>query len=115
VPAGPSEAEGRAAVAELAQRGPLPDGIFASSDLAAIGAMHALQELGVNVPGDVSVVGFDDLAAAIYANPPLTTVAQDAKAAGAALVDALIKRIEDETTASQLLPVCLKVRGSSVP
>jgi len=115
VPAGPSEAEGRAAVAELARRGPLPDGIFATSDLAAIGAMHALHERGLSVPSDVSVVGFDDLAAASYANPPLTTVAQDAKAAGAALVDALIKRIEDESNSSQLLPVSLRVRGSSVP
>lgn len=115
VPAGPSEAEGRSAIAELERRGLLPDGIFASSDLAAIGAMHALQERGLSVPHDVSVVGFDDLAAASYANPPLTTVAQDAKAAGAALVDVLIRRIEDGTTASQLLPVDLRVRGSSVP
>ena len=113
VPAGPSEAEGRAAIAELARRGALPDGIFASSDLAAIGAMHALAELGLQVPQDVSVVGFDDLAAACYANPPLTTVAQDAKAAGAALVDALIERIEDGQTACRLLPVQLKVRGSA--
>lgn len=113
VPAGPSEAEGRAAVAELERRGVLPDGIFASSDLAAIGAMHALAERGLLVPRDVSVVGFDDLAAAGYANPPLTTVAQDAKAAGAALVEALIERIENEQAACRLLPVQLKVRGSS--
>lgn len=113
VHAGPSEAEGRAAVAELERRGPLPDGIFASSDLAAIGAIHALAERGLLVPRGVSVVGFDDLAAAGYANPPLTTVAQDAKAAGAALVEALIERIENEQAACRLLPVQLKVRGSS--
>ena len=115
VPAGPSAAEGRAAVAELGRRGVMPDGLFASSDLAAIGAMHALAERGMQVPRDVSVVGFDDLAAAGYANPPLTTMAQDAKAAGAALVEALIERIGNGRTACRMLPVQLKVRGSSVP
>jgi DNA-binding LacI/PurR family transcriptional regulator len=115
VPAGPSEAEGRSALAELARRGPLPDGLFASSDLAAIGAMHALQEQGVAVPHDVSVVGFDDLAAAGYANPPLTTVAQDARTAGKALVEGLIASIEGSGTESRLLPGTLKVRGSSLP
>lgn len=115
VNAGPSEAEGRAAVAELFARKQPFDAIFASSDLAAIGAMHALQEAGLRIPEDVSIVGFDDLAAASYATPPLTTVAQDARAAGAALIEALIERIGGVVTRSRLLPVQLKVRGSSAP
>jgi DNA-binding LacI/PurR family transcriptional regulator len=77
--------------------------------------MHALQEQGVAVPHDVSVVGFDDLAAAGYANPPLTTVAQDARMAGKALVEGLIASIEGSGTESRLLPGTLKVRGSSLP
>ena len=113
VDAGPSEAEGRAAVDELQRRGEPFDALFAASDLAAIGAMKALQERGLRVPGDVAVVGFDDLAAAGYASPPLTTVAQDARGAGLALVEALIERIEGQEATVRLLPVCLKVRGSS--
>ncbi|GAA4011543.1 LacI family DNA-binding transcriptional regulator [Sphingomonas swuensis] len=112
--AGPSEEEGRSAVMELERRHVAFDAIFAASDLAAIGAMKALQERGRRVPEDVAVVGFDDLAAAGYATPPLTTVAQDAKAAGQALVEALLDRIEGREEQPRLLPVTLKVRGSSV-
>lgn len=113
VNAGPSEEEGRAAVSELSSRGASFDGLFASSDLAAIGAMRALQDSGRQVPEDVAVVGFDDLAAASLASPPLTTVAQDAKAAGAALVQALIENVEGGEAQSRLLPVKLRVRGST--
>lgn len=115
VDAGPSEAEGRLAVEELERRGEKFDALFAASDLAAIGAMKALQERGRLIPQDVAVVGFDDLAAAGYASPPLTTVAQDARAAGAALVEALIERIDGCEGESRLLPVTLKIRGSSQP
>ncbi|GLR48186.1 LacI family transcriptional regulator [Sphingomonas astaxanthinifaciens DSM 22298] len=114
VDAGPSEEEGRAAVIALEQRRVPYDAIFAASDLAAIGAIKALQEKGRRVPQDVAVVGFDDLSAAGYSSPPLTTVAQDARAAGVALVEALIGRIEGRDTVATLLPVTLKVRGSSL-
>ncbi len=114
VRAGPSEAEGRSAVAELERRHLVYDAIFAASDLAAIGAMKALQERGRRVPQDVAVVGFDDLAAASYASPPLSTVAQDAKAAGTALVEALLERVEGRPETPRLLPVSLKVRSSSL-
>lgn len=114
VNAGPSEAEGRAAVAELERRHVVYDAIFAASDLAAIGAMKALQERGRRVPQDVAVAGFDDLAAASLASPPLTTVAQDAKAAGSALVEALLERIEGRDGRPRLLPVTLKVRASTL-
>lgn len=114
VAAGPSEDEGRAALDELQRRGASFDAVFATSDLAAIGAMHALQDRGIAIPGEVAVAGFDDLASARYASPPLTTVAQDAKAAGAALVEALIEAIEGEGCArSRMLPVSLTVRASS--
>jgi DNA-binding LacI/PurR family transcriptional regulator len=66
------------------------------------------------VPQDVAVVGFDDLAAASLASPPLSTVAQDSKAAGVALVEALLDRIEGRAGELRLLPVTLKVRGSSL-
>lgn len=107
------EAAGHEAVGTLAARGGGFDAIFAASDLIAIGAMHALQERQLRVPGDVAVVGYDDIPAAHQATPPLTTVQQDARLAGEALVKALLARLEKRDPPSRLLPVTLKIRASS--
>src|SRR5947209_12072804 len=93
VDAAPDEADGRAAAEQLLERGTDFDSIFAASDIAAIGAMHALQHAGRAVP-ETAVVGFDDIPAACLASPPLTTITQDARAAAEALVDTLIQSIE---------------------
>lgn len=55
---------------------PLPDALFCSNDLMAAGALQAFKEAGVDVPGKVAVMGFDDLPIASQTSPPLTTVAQ---------------------------------------
>src|SRR5881628_3288950 len=73
IDAAPDEADGRAAAGQLLASGVDFDAIFAASDVAAIGAMHALQQAGRAVPADVVVVGFDDIPAACLASPPLTT------------------------------------------
>jgi DNA-binding LacI/PurR family transcriptional regulator len=109
----PSEESGRSAVAELISRGVEFDAIFAASDVTAIGAMHALQKLGRAIPQEVAVVGFDDIPAASLSSPPLSTVTQDAKRAGEALVEALIEAIEQGAATSRILPVRLTVRESS--
>jgi DNA-binding LacI/PurR family transcriptional regulator len=111
--AAPVEAEGRAAVAKLIETGIDFDAIFAASDVAAIGAMHALQQAGRSVP-EVAVVGFDDIPAASLASPPLTTVCQDARRAAEALIDTLIESIETGSAEDQVLPVRLEIRESSV-
>ena len=113
IDAAPSEEAGRAAALKLLDQGIPFDGIFATSDLAAIGAMRALHEAGIDVPSDVSIVGYDDLAAARMSEPALTTVAQDTRQAGETLVDTLIAKIEERAPESVLLPVRLVVRGSS--
>jgi DNA-binding LacI/PurR family transcriptional regulator len=110
--AAPVEAEGRAAVAELIAGGADFDAIFAASDVAAIGAMHALQQAGRSVP-EIAVVGFDDIPAAGLASPPLTTVAQDPRQAAEALIDTLIESVEIGSAEDQVLPVRLVVRESS--
>lgn len=112
VNATPSEADGRAALHTLLERGAEFDAIFAASDVAAIGAMHALQQLGKGVP-DIAVVGFDDIPAASLSSPPLTTVTQDARVAAEALIDTLIEAIEVGETIDRVLPVRLTVRDSS--
>jgi DNA-binding LacI/PurR family transcriptional regulator len=113
VVAAPTEAEGRAAVELLLQRDAEFDAIFAASDVAAIGAMHALQSVGRAVP-EIAVVGFDDIPAASLSSPPLTTVTQDARQAAEALIDTLIEAIETGEARDRLLPVRLTIRESSI-
>ena len=109
----PSEEDGADAARRLIESRTPFDAVFASSDLVAIGAMRVLQESGLHVPGDVAIIGFDDLAAARFARPALTTVAQDPRLAGEALVEALIEAVERRPSTSRLLPVELKLRGST--
>jgi DNA-binding LacI/PurR family transcriptional regulator len=65
---------GASAVRALLDRPELPTVIFCGSDLIAMGAMNALEEAGVRVPGDVSMIGIDDISFAFLARPPLTTI-----------------------------------------
>ena len=109
----PTEESGRLAALRLLDQDVAFDAIFATSDLAALGAMRALHDARIDVPGDVSIVGFDDLAAARLSEPPLTTIAQDARQAGEALVTTLIETIEERAPKSVLLPVRLVVRGTT--
>ena len=113
VDAEPTEQSGRDGIAELLRRGVAFDAVFAASDVTAIGAMHALQKLNRTIPHEVAIVGFDDIPAASLSSPPLSTVTQDARAAGEALVEALIEAIEVGAASSRLLPVRLTVRDSS--
>jgi len=114
VPEGSSkEEQGAGAVAALIDDGLAFDGIFAATDLFAIGALQKLQERGVDVPGKVAVVGFDGIRAGLYAYPTLTTIEQDLGRAGEMLVDNVIAAINDRKTEAELVPVHLQIRGSS--
>jgi DNA-binding LacI/PurR family transcriptional regulator len=106
------EQSGHEAACELLARGQAFDAIVAASDLIAIGALRALQERHIDVPGAVSVVGFDDIPAATLANPPLTTVMQDTRLAGEALVDSLLRSVQGEPVQDRVLPTRLVVRRS---
>jgi DNA-binding LacI/PurR family transcriptional regulator len=90
------------------------DAVFACSDLIAILAMRALRRAGRRVPEDVAVIGYDNIALAAYADPPLSTVHQPVSQAGVELVDALTRLIGGEAQSPRLLPVELVVRHSSV-
>jgi DNA-binding LacI/PurR family transcriptional regulator len=106
------ENSGYAATRELLANGQRFDAIVAASDLIAIGALRALQEQRIDVPGAVSVVGFDDIPAASLTNPPLTTVMQDTRLAGEVLVDTLLRSIRGEPAQDRILPARLVVRRS---
>ena len=91
--------------------------VFASNDQMALGIMHAAAELGISVPRDLSVVGFDDIPEAKHFTPPLTTVRQDFDQLGGAAIDLLLADIEGT---SPPLPVPfatpeLIVRDSTAP
>ncbi len=92
-------------------------GIICASDPLALGAIRAVRRLGLSVPQDVSVVGFDDSAFMNCTNPPLTTVRQPIEAIGRAAVTLLAGQIEGASvTAEELLfEPELVVRGSTAP
>jgi len=107
-----TEDAGFQATRELQLRGVEFDAVVAASDLIAIGALRALQESGLDVPRDVSVVGFDDIPAASHTNPPLTTVVQDTRRAGDLLVETLLRQIAGDPAANSVIPTRLVVRKS---
>ena len=107
------EEEGYRAVSHLLAQGADFDAVFAGSDLIAIGVMRALAEAGLKVPGDVAVIGFDDIPAARLTVPPLTTISQDIRGAGDRLVDMVLAQIEDAPRPDTRLPTRLIERGST--
>ena len=110
-----SSSSGYRLMQQLLQQAPDIDGVFACSDLMAVGAMEALRENGRRVPEDVSVVGFDDIPLAEHCSPPLTTIRQHITKAGEVMVHNLMQFLKDGIITRTILPVELVVRKSSVP
>ena len=94
---------------------PRPTAIFALNDLMALGALRAAAEDGCTVPGDLAVVGYDDLEIARFTNPPLTTIAQPKKEIGVKAIELLVDRIsrKDRSPTRLVLPPELIVRRST--
>ena len=106
---------GAAAAERLLETDPHLTAIFAYNDLTAIGAIRAIRGCGLRVPDDVSVVGFDDVDLAAFADPPLTTVAQATASMGRWAVAQLLDRLRGgpPTTETVMLPVHLEIRSST--
>jgi DNA-binding LacI/PurR family transcriptional regulator len=85
---------------ELLSRGEPFTAVFAFNDIAAFGAIRALRERGLQVPQDVSVVGFDDIQTAAYHTPRLTTVRQPLREMGEMAASILLKRIAESPSRS---------------
>jgi LacI family transcriptional regulator len=79
----------------LAQNGEPFTALFAYNDISAIGAIRAIHEMGMLVPDDISVVGFDDIESASYSNPPITTVRQPLHKMGELAAQTLLNQIEN--------------------
>ena len=90
------------------------DAVFAANDTTARGVIHALDEAGIRVPEDVSVVSVDDLPTAVQVKPPLTTVRNPIKEKGVCAANVLFDLIEKENTTPRhiLLPTKLVIRES---
>ena len=88
-----------------------PTAIFAASDTQAMGVLEAADELGVGVPGDLSVVGYDDIEIARYTG--LTTIAQPLEESGAIGANLLLAALDGEDAGARQLPVRLVVRSTT--
>jgi DNA-binding LacI/PurR family transcriptional regulator len=109
----------RQATIELLREPDPPTAILAMSDILALGALEAAAGLGVEVPAELSVVGFDDSPTAAQATPPLTTVTQPQEEKGRLAAQWLIEEIEDSRPPGwhtrAILPTELVVRESTAP
>ncbi len=119
----PTVTGGEAAMAALLDRAPRPTAVVAYNDLMAIGAMRAIRRRGLAVPADVSLVGFDDVAFAAYAEPALTTLRQETAEMGRWAVATLTagiragsaERDHRPRAEQRIVPVHLEVRESTGP
>jgi DNA-binding LacI/PurR family transcriptional regulator len=106
--------EGANAARVLLGMDPRPTALLAISDQLAFGAIEAAREMGLSVPGDLSVVGFDDVPEAAHSNPPLTTVHQDHVEKGLLAGRLLVARLGgEEPEAPKTLRTRLVVREST--
>ncbi|MFD5315801.1 LacI family DNA-binding transcriptional regulator [Streptomyces sp. NPDC127098] len=108
-----TQPSGAPAMAELLKRHPDLDGVFAANDNMAADALRTLRGAGRAVPGDVAVVGFDDLDIAEITEPSLTTVHQPIQDLGHEMARLLVRLIAGEEPSSLILPTHLVTRSST--
>jgi LacI family transcriptional regulator len=97
-----------------------PTAIFAANDVSAMGVYQAAREFGLQIPADLSVIGFDNLHEAAYLNPPLTTIDQSLEKMGIIATEMLVKLVTEETPPIRLteenhlhkIPTQLVIRDS---
>ncbi|MGR0318671.1 LacI family DNA-binding transcriptional regulator [Agromyces sp. ZXT2-3] len=101
---------------EIAARGDIT-AVFAANDQMALGAMQAFHEAGLAIPGDISIVGFDDMEESKAFWPPLTTIRQDFAEVGRLCIEKLMHEIETKTPepGRSFVPTTLVVRKSTAP
>ncbi|QAA34280.1 LacI family DNA-binding transcriptional regulator [Clostridium manihotivorum] len=107
-------ASGYELMIELLRQEEVPTAVFIASDSMAIGAYKAINELGLSIPKDISVIGFNDISTAQYITPSLTTVKAYTEFMGEVSVDLLIERLgkDREISKKVIIPTKLIVRES---
>lgn len=109
---------GAEAMRRVLDLSPRPTAVFAYNDIQAIGAMRAALEAGLTIPGDLSIVGFDDIPVAAYMTPPLTTVSQPKHEMGRLAAELLVKMLAGPSPSGMnhiILKTELIVRASTAP
>ena len=94
-----------------------PTAIFARNDFTAIGAMTAIKQVGLDIPEDIAVIGFDDIPLAVHTSPPLTTVRQPVREQGQIAAEWLLQKIESSAEMpreERILGCELIIRDSTV-
>ena len=108
--------EGRAAMHAMLACRPRPTAVFCANDIQAIGALYECRDAGIDIPRDMSIVGFDDLPIASYITPPLTTIRVPADEMGVRAARAIIGTIEQGSDVTPCeLSTDLVVRGTTAP
>ena len=117
VPGAFTEEGGAAGVDQLLEESKRPTAVFVANDLAAVGALRVLRDRGLEVPGDVSVVGYDNVSIAGLDHVDLTTIEQPRREMGAEAVRLLLDRLDGGRGQSRhvVIPPTLVVRGSTGP
>ena len=112
---GPTIEDGYQGALKLLQRDPRPTAIIAINDLLAIGTMRAAGDLGMCIPDDLSIIGYDDIPMANYLLPRLTTVTKDTFTAGQTAFEILMARMQNPKLPRQFtkLPTKLIIREST--
>ncbi len=107
----------QAVVRRLREDRPLPTAVLANNDMYALAAMNAVRRVGLSVPEDVSVVGFDNIEASAFYSPPLTTVSQTHMQMGEHAVQMLLDQIEHPGKPPAMLKLepKLVIRESTAP
>lgn len=96
---------GKAAFAQLQAAGELPSALFVCNDMMAIGVLHEAQRIGLQIPEQLSVIGYDNIQLAKYMTPALTSIHQSKARLGAAAVNALIARLNDPSLPPQFMDI----------
>jgi LacI family transcriptional regulator len=101
---------------QLVATGDLPDAVFAANDMMALGAMSVIRDVGLRVPDDIAVVGFDDIPTAALTSPGLTTIAMPKSELGTTAAMVLSRQIDNGRPAAvrRLFAAELVVRQSSM-
>lgn len=108
------QGSGRRLAERLLATDPRPTALVVSNGLMTLGALEAIRTLGLRIPDDVALIGFDDMPWALAVDPPLTVVRQPAHAMGRRAMELLLERVADSTRAVQVVALQpeLVVRGS---
>ncbi|HXB24385.1 MAG TPA: LacI family DNA-binding transcriptional regulator [Gemmatimonadaceae bacterium] len=115
IPGDFTETGGYRAARAIAALSPRPTAVFAANDAMAIGALSAFREIGLSVPGDIAVAGFDDIPMARYMSPPLTSVHVEISELGARAMGVLLAAVLEKNRHERqqlVLPTTLVVRQS---